>query len=79
MNLVCLAVILIGLSIFCFPRGFAKLTASFLTRLPAPVQSAYRAGNLGHSYDSEYWANYYRFASAGMVVVVAAIWLLRRN
>jgi hypothetical protein len=62
-----------------FPREFARMVVTFIGKHPEPIQALYRSWNLGHSYDSEFWSNYYRWAGIGTVVIAGAlcVWVAR--
>ncbi len=66
----------LGIVTSAYSRRFARLVASVIGRAPQPVQQFYRATNLGHSYDSEFWATYYRYAGAALAVLAVGVFLV---
>jgi hypothetical protein len=62
----------LGIAVSAYSRGFARYVASVLARAPQPVQQFYRATNLGHPYDSEFWATYYRYSGAALAALALA-------
>ena len=66
----------VGVAISAYSRRFARFVAAVIGRAPRPIQQFYGATNLGHAYDSDFWATYYRYAGAALAVLSVAMFLI---
>jgi hypothetical protein len=66
----------LGIATSAYSRRVARFVAAAIARAPRPVQQFYGATNLGHSYDSDFWATYYRYAGAALAVLALAVFLI---
>jgi hypothetical protein len=70
------AVAALGVMVSAYSRRFARFVAAAIGHAPRPIQQFYGATNLGHPYDSEFWATYYRYAGAALAVLSVTMFLV---